>query len=382
MGVGGSIATTAIAGLQRIEARLDDTSHMPLTGKPLLECADYADIVYFGWDTNPQDLLLAAKKHAVIDVALILPIAEQLAGIRPLPGIQDQSFSANVVGSNVMRANSHRSKIEQVIDDIKLFKRAENLDDVVVINVASTEKLPDLNAKAHRSLSNFEFALDADDPAIGPAMLYAYAAISAGSPFANFTPSLATDTAPLHAFADKERVPIAGKDGKTGQTLLKTVLAPLFRERGLKVQGWYSTNLLGNSDGLALDDTGSKSAKIETKMHALQSMLGYDVPAHRVDIHFHIPKGDNKEAWDSIDLVGFMGARMQMKVNFLCSDSSLAAPLVIEICRLLQVAKRRGEFGPQAQLSCFFKSPQVRPGEKVVHGFFDQQKMLIDWLRK
>jgi myo-inositol-1-phosphate synthase len=211
-------------------------------------------------------------------------------------------------------------------------------------------------------------------------MLDAYAAIVEGVPYGNFTPSLAADIPALTRLADERAVPVAGKDGKTGQTFIKTVLAPAFRSRSLYVEGWFSTNILGNRDGLALDNADSLRSKLNTKGSVLDQILGYPVEDHLVNIQYYKPRGDNKEAWDNIDLVGFMGQKMQMKVNFLCRDSILAAPLVIEIARVLDLAKQRGKGGIQEQLGIFFKAPMTPAGRREEHSFPVQERNLLDWL--
>ena len=211
-------------------------------------------------------------------------------------------------------------------------------------------------------------------------MLYAYAAITADTAYGNFTPSVASDLPLLAKLAAERDVPIAGKDGKTGQTMIKTVLAPAFKARALHVDGWFSTNILGNRDGLALDDPSSLASKVNTKKSALDGMLGYPVEDHIVHIHYYRPRGDDKEAWDNIDLSGFMGRKMQIKVDFLCKDSILAAPLVIEIARSLALARKRGEGGVQEQLGLFFKAPQMRNGADPEHGLLEQQRRFDAWL--
>jgi len=211
-------------------------------------------------------------------------------------------------------------------------------------------------------------------------MLYAYAAIAAGIPYANFTPSTAVDVPALLALAAQRGVPVAGKDGKTGQTTLNTVLAPAFRDRALKVEGWYSTNILGNRDGQALADPGSLASKQETKGSVLDAVLGYPVADHLVRIDYYRPRGDAKEAWDNIDLKGFLGQRMQVKVDFLCRDSILAAPLVVEIARVLDVAARRGHGGPLEELGAFFKAPLTRDGAAPEHALHRQHDRLVAWL--
>jgi myo-inositol-1-phosphate synthase len=211
-------------------------------------------------------------------------------------------------------------------------------------------------------------------------MVYAYAAIAEDAGYVNFTPSLAADVPALVAFAEQRGVPVAGKDGKTGQTMVKTVLAPAFRARALTVEGWYSTNILGNRDGLALDDPDSLNSKLQTKGSVLDSILGYPVEDHVVRIDYYRPRGDQKEAWDAIDLVGFLGQRMQIKVDFQCRDSILAAPLAVELARLTDLAQQRGEGGVQRQLGWFFKAPMTADGGVPEHAFHRQEDVLLDWL--
>ena len=237
-----------------------------------------------------------------------------------------------------------------------------------------------MTAPALQTPEGFEAGLDADDAAIAPAMVYAYAAIMEGVGYGNFTPSLGADVPALIALAEQRGVPVAGKDGKTGQTMMKTVLAPAFRSRALRVEGWYSTNILGNRDGLALDDPSSLASKLSTKGEVLDSILGYQVEDHVVRIDYYRPRGDQKEAWDNIDLVGFLGQRMQIKVDFLCRDSILAAPLVLELVRLVVEAHRRGQGGPQDQLGCFFKAPVTSDGNRPEHALHVQERALLDWL--
>jgi myo-inositol-1-phosphate synthase len=248
-----------------------------------------------------------------------------------------------------------------------------------VINLASTEKLTATEDDAFISLSGFESALDEDSPVISPAMLYAYASIAEGVPYGNFTPSVAADIPALIEFAEIQALPIAGKDGKTGQTFIKTVLAPAFKSRALHIDGWYSTNILGNRDGLALSNEDSLASKVKTKQSVLDDILGYEVKDHIVDIRYYRPRGDDKEAWDNIDIRGFLGQTMQIKVNFLCKDSILAAPLAIEIARCLDVANQRGESGIQEQLSVFFKLPMTR-SDKPEHAFHRQEEKFLNWL--
>jgi len=227
----------------------------------------------------------------------------------------------------------------------------------------------------------FEAGLQRNDERISPAMKYLYLACKLGAPHVNFTPSL-TKVPALESLAETSGIPIAGEDGKTGQTLLKTALAPAFAVRQLHVQGWFSTNILGNNDGRVLDDPESNKTKVASKLSVLDEILGYEVTDHQVHINYYRPRGDEKEAWDNIDVLGFLGERMQIKINFLCKDSILAAPLVIDLVRLMDVAQRSGERGIQAQFSLFFKAPYHREGERAVNDLFKQNALLHEWVEK
>jgi myo-inositol-1-phosphate synthase len=246
-----------------------------------------------------------------------------------------------------------------------------------MVNLASTEKFCEL-ADVHRTIEGFESGLDNNDARISPAMKFLYVACKLGMSHCNFTPSRSMVPALLQ-LAEQCGVPIAGEDGKTGQTLLKTVLAPAFAIRELKVEGWFSTNILGNNDGLVLNDPASNKTKVLSKQSVLDDILGYEVEDHQVHIHYYRPRGDAKEAWDNIDLIGFLGERMQLKLDFLCKDSILAAPLVLDLVRLLDLAHRRGDRGIQKQLSLFFKSPYHVASERPVHDLFKQHQLLQSW---
>lgn len=377
VGIGGAVGTTMAAGVELLRRNEIDTTGLPLAGIDPL--ANYTDITFAGWDLFDKDLASAAADHEVLSIKQFATVRQALGERRPWPAIADPRFLSNIEGTNVISLAGVRNAVEQVRADIREF-RAE-CDSVCVVNLASTEVLTDATADTFASLDAFERAIDADSTEISPAMLYAYAAIAEGVPYANFTPSVAADIPALIEFADAQKVPIAGKDGKTGQTFIKTVLAPALRSRSLHVDGWYSTNILGNRDGLALSNDGSLASKVKTKSSVLDDMLGYEVPDHLVDIRYYRPRGDNKEAWDNIDVSGFLGQRMQIKVNFLCRDSILAAPLAIEIARCLDLAKERNEYGICEQLSVFFKLPMTRSA-KPEHAFHMQEKMLLDWLNE
>ncbi len=380
VGLGGAVATTAIAGIEMIKAGKNDRTGLPLADLSVAGLADYRDIVFTGWDVNGDDLGVAAETHAVLDGGQLRDAGAALKGIRPMPAVGSEAFCKNIDGENKIVVRSHREAVERISADMRRFKRESGVDRVIMVNLASTERYPDLDASALQDLKAFEKALDESDPVIGPAMLYAYAAISSGNPYANFTPSVAADAKPLIQLACERNVAVAGKDGKTGQTFMKTVIAPALRQRALHVDGWFSTNILGNRDGLALDDPSSLKSKLGTKKSVLDQMLGYPVEDHIIDIRYYRPRGDDKEAWDNIDISGFMGQRMQLKINFLCKDSILAAPLAIEIARCLGLADSRGQGGVQEQLGVFFKAPMTRAGHLAEHSFPVQQEALLDWL--
>ncbi|MGF1502759.1 MAG: inositol-3-phosphate synthase [Paracoccaceae bacterium] len=381
VGLGGGVSTTVATGLEMLRA-----GRMGTDGLPLAECADWDDLVPYtdlrlaGWDLSPDDLAAAARGHRVVPRDELDQVAPALAEIRPWAAVADAAFCRNVTGEHVYRDNSKRALIARVQRDLTGFAATTGSGRVVVINLASTERCAPLDTPAFQTLEAFERALDANDPAIGPSMLYAYAALDLGLPFGNFTPNLAAEIPALIALARRRGAPIAGRDGKTGQTMMKTVLAPAFRARALTVEGWYSTNILGNRDGQALSDPASLASKLGTKGDVLDQMLGYPVGNHLVQISYYPPKGDDKEAWDHVDITGFLGQRMQIKVNFLCKDSILAAPLVIEIARCLDLAQRCGEGGPLEALGVFFKAPVTGDGWPPEHAFFVQQAHLMRWL--
>ena len=379
VGIGGAVATTAAAGVEMLKRGGNRLEGLPLAGVSVQGLAQYQDLVFGGWDLNGADLAAAASQHRVLNDNQLDEVSPALSKLRPWPAVGSGAFCRNVDGANKREADGHREAVAAIIDDLKRFEASNDVDGVVMLNLASTERTPP-SGPALASLDAFERAMDENDPVIGPAMLYAYAAIKAGVPYGNFTPSTAADAPALLEFAKRRNVPVAGKDGKTGQTLMKTVLAPAFRARALHVDGWFSTNILGNRDGQALEDPDSLRSKLDTKGSVLDSILGYPVEDHIVDIRYYRPRGDDKEAWDNIDVTGFLGHKMQIKVNFLCKDSILAAPLNLEIARLLDLARLRGQGGAQEQLSVFFKAPMVANGHAPEHAFHRQERMLMDWL--
>lgn len=376
VGIGGAVGTTMAAGIELLRKGLIGTEGLPLAEVRDRDLADYTDIIFAGWDLSGDHLANAAEGHEVLTDKQHVAVQEELRQIKPWPAIGNERFLSLIDGENKI-SGGHRSVIEKLRGDLAGFKT--RCDSVVVINLASTEKLAAEGNEIFNSFAGFEQALDENSPDISPAMLYTYAAIAEGVPYGNFTPSVAADVPALIEFADRQKVPIAGKDGKTGQTFIKTVLAPALKSRALHIDGWYSTNILGNRDGLALSNEGSLASKVKTKQSVLDDILGYEVEDHIVDIRYYRPRGDNKEAWDNIDIRGFLGQTMQIKVNFLCKDSILAAPLAIEIARCLDLAKQRGTEGIQEQLSIFFKLPMTKTG-KPEQAFHKQEAMLLEWL--
>ncbi|MCW8085700.1 inositol-3-phosphate synthase [Sabulicella glaciei] len=378
VGMGGAVATTAAAGLEVLRRGTNRMDGLPLAHVAVPGLAAYEDLELEGWDLNAQSLAEAAAEHGVLQGGQLKEVEAALDAKHPWKAVGSREFCRNIEGRNLNATAGHRAAIAAIQDDLQRFREANGFDGLVMVNLASTERTP-ASSPAHRSIEAFEKALDADDASIGPAMLYAYAAIMAGVPYGNFTPSCAAEVPALSQLSQQRRVPVAGKDGKTGQTLMKTVLAPALRARALHVDGWFSTNILGNRDGEALQDPDSLKSKLGTKGSVLDSILGYPVEDHIVDIRYYRPRGDDKEAWDNIDVTGFLGQRMQIKVNFLCKDSVLAAPLAIEIARVLDLAQQRGEGGAQEQLSLFFKAPQTASGQPE-HSFPAQERMLHEWL--
>ena len=387
VGISGAVASTAVAGIELLKQKKIGREGLPLAELPenlTKELTDYENLVFTGWDMIGDDLQVAAATHNVLTLQQFQAVSEELQAVKPLAAVVNSEFCHNIEGKNVFAAANHIAAIEKVREDIRQFRCESGADNIVMINLASTESFIDKGSETFTTLENFERAIYDNSAEISPSMIYAYAAIGEGVPYGNFTPSVAADIPALVQYAEKTGSPIAGKDGKTGQTFIKTVIAPGLKARALKVDGWFSTNILGNRDGLALSHPDSLKSKITTKGSVLDDILGYRVEEHLVDIRYYRPRGDNKEAWDNIDIIGFLGQTMQIKINFLCKDSILAAPLVIEIARLLDYAQRCGERGVQSQLSTFFKLPQVanEAHQKPEHAVHLQQQMLIEWLEK
>jgi myo-inositol-1-phosphate synthase len=388
VGVNGAVASTVIAGVELMKRGLVPRIGMVTErtdariAESITELLDFApldNLIFGGWDLQFDNVYEGALHHKVLPQHVLEQVRPELERIKPWPAVFSSKYVEKLAGKNVVHASGYREEIALLERNLEAFKKANLLDRIVMVNLASTENFLEVQP-VHQSLRAFEAGLDADAPAISPAMRYFYVANKLRIPYCNFTPSL-TNVPALAQHADEMGNPFAGMDGKTGQTLLKTALASMFRARRLLIEGWYSTNFLGNGDGLVLDAPGSNKTKVLSKAAVLDSIVGYHVDNHQVHIHYYKPRGDSKEAWDNIDIVGFAGVPMQIKVNFLCQDSALAAPLVIDLVRLLDVAKRVGERGIQRQLSIFFKSPYAAPGETPVHDLFKQEKLLLDWAR-
>jgi myo-inositol-1-phosphate synthase len=355
--------------------------------KEFVPLADLDDIVFGGWDVFPDDAYQAASKAGVLDPKDLEKVAKFLKAIKPMKAAFDQNYVKNLSGSNIKKAKTKFDLAEEIREDIRDFKKKSKVDRVVMVWCGSTEVFlkPE---EVHQSLQSFEKAMKTNHPAIAPSMLYAYAAISEGIPFANGAPNLTVDIPALEEYARQKEVPIGGKDFKTGQTLMKTILAPGFKARMLGLNGWFSTNILGNRDGEVLDDPGSFKTKEESKLGALEYILQpklypelYGKIHHKVRINYYPPRGDNKEGWDNIDIFGWLGYPMQIKVDFLCRDSILAAPIVLDLALFFDLAKRAGMRGIQEWLSFYFKSPMCARELYPEHDLFIQLMKLKNTLR-
>jgi myo-inositol-1-phosphate synthase len=353
----------------------------------LFPLASLKDVVFGGWDLFDENCYEAARTAGVLEPALLDEIKPELEAITPWPAVFDQRYVKRLSGTHVKTGRNKKDLAGQVIADIRRFKEEKRLDRLVMVWCGSTEVYL-TETPAHASIEAFERALEADDDSIPSSMIYAYAAISEGIPYANAAPNLSADIPALVALAATTQTPLAGKDLKTGQTLIKTIMAPGLKARLLGVEGWYSTNILGNRDGEVLDDPESFRTKEESKKSVLDYILQphlypdlYSNLHHLVRINYYPPRGDNKEGWDNIDLVGWLGYKMQLKINFLCRDSILAAPIVLDVALFLDLAKRAGMHGIQEWLSFYFKSPQHAPGLYPEHDLFIQLMKLKNTLR-
>jgi myo-inositol-1-phosphate synthase len=399
----GAVATTYVAGVENVRrglgkpiGSLTELSTIRLGKRTegrsprireFVPLADLDNIAFAAWDPIPDDAYQSALVAGVLEATHIEPIADFLKGIKPLSAVFDQAYVKRLTGTNVKTGKNKRDLAEQLRQDIRSFKEQQGCDRLVMIWCASTEVFI-RPGPVHASLAAFEQAMEDDEPDIAPSMLYAWAALMENVPFANGAPNLCVDVVALQELAEARSVPIAGKDFKTGQTMVKTVLAPMFKARMLGLSGWYSTNILGNRDGEVLDDPESFKTKEESKLGVLEHVLQpsyypelYGAIYHKVRINYYPPRGDNKEGWDNIDFFGWLGYPMQIKVDFLCRDSILAAPLVHDLTLLMDLAQRAGMAGIQEWLSFYFKSPMAAPGLTAENDLFIQQTKLKNTLR-
>jgi myo-inositol-1-phosphate synthase len=402
----GAVATTFVAGVEavrkgiaapigsltqmgtiRLGKRTDGRS--PLI-KDFVPLADLNDIVFGGWDIFTDSAYEAAANAKVLEKDLLLQLKPFLDTIKPMPAVFDHNYIKLIDGPNVKKGKNKLDLAEQLRADIRNFKKENKCDRLVMIWCASTESFQKAS-EVHASVAAFEKGLEASDANISPSQIYAYAALQEGIPFANGAPNLSVDLPVMQELSRKNNAPIAGKDFKTGQTLMKTILAPGFKARMLGVAGWFSTNILGNRDGEVLEDPGSFKTKEESKLSVLDHILQpelyptlYGNIFHKVRINYYPPRGDNKEGWDNIDIFGWLGYPMQIKVDFLCRDSILAAPLALDIVLFIDLAARSSQLkgiGIQEWMSFYFKSPMTAPGLYPEHDLFIQMMKMKNTLR-
>ena len=399
----GAVATTTYAGIISIKKgisppigsltqmghiRIGDRSEdrQPLI-KDFVPLASLNDIVFGGWDPIDDNAYEAAMRAGVLEPHHLQPIREEMEAIKPMSAVFDQRWVKNLDGPNIKKGVNKLDLAEQIMDDIEQFKTENNCSRLVIVWCGSTEAHQEIQ-EVHQSIENFEAGLKNDDPAISPSQIYAYAAMTKKVPFANGAPNLSVDIPAIIQLAEKNNVPICGKDFKTGQTLLKTILAPGFKARLLGLNGWFSTNILGNRDGEVLDDPESFKSKEVSKLGVLEAILQPDIYPdlykdlyHKVRINYYPPRRDNKEGWDNIDIFGWMQYPMQIKIDFLCRDSILAAPLVLDLALFMDLANRNNQKGVQEWLSFYFKSPQAIDNLTAENDLFIQQTKLKNTLR-
>jgi myo-inositol-1-phosphate synthase len=399
----GAVSTTFIAGVEAVKRGLAEPigsltqmgtirlgkrteNRVPLI-KEFVPLADLNDLVFGAWDIFPDSAYEAAMTAGVLEKELLAQLKPQLQKIKPMKAVFDQSYVKRLNGTNVKTGANKLELAGQLIEEIADFKRRNKCSRLVIVWAASTEIFMKPHA-VHKTLNSFEQAMRDNHKAIAPSMVYAYAALKSGVPFANGAPNLTLDVPALMELATANGVPVCGKDFKTGQTLMKTILAPGLKSRMLGLHGWYSTNILGNRDGEVLDDPESFKTKEESKLSVLEYILQPEVYpqlykdfSHVVRINYYPPRGDNKEGWDNIDIFGWLGYPMQIKIDFLCRDSILAAPIVLDLALFLDLAQRVGMRGIQEWLSFYFKSPMTAPGLYPEHDIFIQLMKLKNTLR-
>ncbi len=399
----GAVGTTLIAGVISVNKGLSQPigaltqmgnirlgkrteNRYPLI-KDFVPLANLKDIVFGGWDVYSDNVFESAMNAKVLEPMLLHAVKPELEAIKPMKAVFDKAYIKNLDGTNIKEAANKYELAKMLAADIENFKEANGCSRVVIVWCGSTEKYIEPSA-VHETLAAFEEGLKNNDPAIAPSMIYAYAALKLGVPFANGAPNLTVDIPALIELAKETETPIAGKDFKTGQTLMKTILAPGLQARALGVRGWFSTNILGNRDGLVLDDPDNFKTKEVSKLSVLEDILQPDINPelygdlyHKVRINYYPPHGDNKESWDNIDIFGWLGYSMQIKINFLCRDSILAAPIVLDLALFMDLAKRANMSGIQEWLSFYFKSPQTAPELRPEHDIFKQLIKLQNTLR-
>jgi myo-inositol-1-phosphate synthase len=399
----GAVSTTFIAGVEAIKEGLAEPigsltqmgtlrlgkrtdNRVPKINK-FVPLANLNDLVFGAWDIFPDSAFDAAMHAGVLEKDLLTKLKKPLQKIKPMKAVFDQTYVKRLSGTNVKQGKHKLDLANQLIDDIAEFKRKNKCDRLVMIWAASTEIFMKQHA-VHRNLETFEKAMRENHKAIAPSMVYAYAALKSGVPFANGAPNLTVDVPALMDLANQKGVAVCGKDFKTGQTLMKTILAPGLKSRMLGLHGWYSTNILGNRDGEVLDDPDSFKTKEESKLSVLEYILQPEVYpqlykdfSHVVRINYYPPRGDNKEGWDNIDIFGWLGYKMQIKIDFLCRDSILAAPIVLDLALFLDLAQRTGMKGVQEWLSFYFKAPMTAPTLYPEHDIFIQLMKLKNTLR-
>ncbi|MBF0313875.1 MAG: inositol-3-phosphate synthase [Oligoflexia bacterium] len=399
----GAVATTLFAGVEAIKRRLAKpigsytqmgtirlgkrTENRSKLVKELVPLAELDQLVFGGWDIFPENSWEAASKAQVLDKELLTAIKEPLSKITPMSAVFDNSYIKNIRGPNVKNYKNKREAAELLQADIRNFMKENSCDRAVMVWCASTEIYNPIK-KVHSSLAEFEKGLLNNDPDISPSQIYTYAALKERVPFINGSPNICVEIPAIHELAREMRTPICGSDYKTGQTLMKTIVAPGLRNRLLGVAGWYSTNILGNRDGEVLDDPGSFRSKEVSKKGVLEDILSaeaypelYKDLCHIVKINYYPPRGDNKEGWDNIDIFGWLGAPMQIKINFLCRDSILAAPVALDLALFMDLAKRADLYGIQEWPSFYFKAPLTAPGIKAENDLSIQLLKLENTLR-
>jgi myo-inositol-1-phosphate synthase len=402
-GLGGAVSTTFLAGVEAVRRGLARPIgsltqmgtirlgkrfeyRIPLI-RDFVPLSRLDDLVFGGWDIFSDNCYEAALQAKVLKTEDLNPVRGFLEELKPWPAVFNKKFVKKLDGPNVKGETSHRGLVEALKADINAFRRNHGVSRCVMIWCGSTEAYME-PSEVHDSLGSFEEGLERNDPRISPSMLYAYAAMTSGIPYVNGAPNLTVDIPAMVELAGNQRVAIAGKDFKSGQTLMKTILAPGLKARALGLTGWYSTNILGNRDGLVLEDSDSFKTKEKSKLSALETILQpavypdlYGDFHHKVVISYYPPRGDEKEGWDCIDIFGWLGYPMQMRVNFLCRDSILAAPLVLDLVLFIDLAQRAAMPGIQEWLSFYFKSPQCAPNLYPEHDLFIQLMKLKNTLR-